>query len=113
MGIIKPTNKSVESFKGLHLYHANMSNCAMRVRIALEEKGLNWTSHLLDLMKGENLTDEYFGITLMALSRLWLMTVLLLSIPQTLLIILIKNIYRVHYVLIRRKMNNKCISGCI
>ncbi|MDB1125068.1 glutathione S-transferase family protein [Vibrio algarum] len=62
MGIIIPTNKSVESFKGLHLYHANMSNCAMRVRIALEEKGLDWTSHLLDLMKGENLTDEYFGI---------------------------------------------------
>ncbi|CAM3241615.1 glutathione S-transferase family protein [Vibrio rarus] len=62
MGIIKPTNKSVESFKGLHLYHAGMSNCAMRVRIALEEKGLDWTSHLLNLMKGENLTKEYFGI---------------------------------------------------
>lgn len=39
MAIIKPTNKSVESFKGLHLYHADMSNCAMRVRLALEEKG--------------------------------------------------------------------------
>ncbi|WP_299691601.1 glutathione S-transferase family protein [uncultured Vibrio sp.] len=62
MGIIKPTNKSVESFKGLHLYHAGMSNCAMRVRLTLEEKGLDWTSHLLNLMKGENLTKEYFGI---------------------------------------------------
>lgn len=62
MAIIKPTNKSVESFKGLHLYHADMSNYAMRVRLALEEKSLEWTSHLLNLMKGENLTKEYFGI---------------------------------------------------
>ena len=62
MGIIKPTNKSVESFKGLHLYHTGFSNCAMRVRIALEEKGLEWTSHLVDILKGENLTEEYIGI---------------------------------------------------
>jgi glutathione S-transferase len=62
MGIIKPTNKSVESLKGLHLYHAGMSNCAMRVRLTLEEKGLDWTSHLLDLTKGEARTKEYFGI---------------------------------------------------
>ncbi|MFT6924565.1 MAG: glutathione S-transferase [Psychromonas sp.] len=62
MGIIKPTNKSVESFKGLHLYHTGFSNCAMRVRIALQEKGLDWTSHPIDLSKGENLTKEYIGI---------------------------------------------------
>ncbi|MFT6984788.1 MAG: glutathione S-transferase [Psychromonas sp.] len=62
MGIIKPTNKSVESLKGLHLYHTGFSNCAMRVRIALEEKGLDWTSHPVDLSKGENLTKEYIGI---------------------------------------------------
>ncbi|MGB5446484.1 MAG: glutathione S-transferase N-terminal domain-containing protein, partial [Psychromonas sp.] len=43
MGIVKPTNKTVESFKGLHLYHTEFSNCSMRVRIALEEKGLDWT----------------------------------------------------------------------
>ena len=62
MGIIIPTNTSVESFKGLHLYHAGFSNCSMRVRIALEEKGLDWTNHLVDLLKGENITKEYFGI---------------------------------------------------
>lgn len=62
MGIIKPTNTSVESLEGLHLYHAGFSNCSMRVRIALEEKKLAWTSHLVDLKKGENLTEEYFGI---------------------------------------------------
>ena len=62
MGIVKPTNTSVESFKGLHLYHAGFSNCSMRVRIALEEKKLAWTNHPVDLLKGENLTSEYFGI---------------------------------------------------
>ncbi|MDR9826987.1 glutathione S-transferase family protein [Vibrio sp. FNV 38] len=62
MAIIKPTNKSVETLKGLHVYHAGFSNCAMRVRIALEEKGLPWTSHLIDLTKGEQLTKEYIGI---------------------------------------------------
>ncbi|GAD88626.1 hypothetical protein VHA01S_008_00220 [Vibrio halioticoli NBRC 102217] len=62
MPIVKPTNKSVETLKGLHLYHTGFSNCAMRVRIALEEKGLEWESHALDLQKGENLTAEYFGI---------------------------------------------------
>lgn len=62
MAIIKPTNTSVEQFKGLHLYHAGFSNCSMRVRIALEEKKLDWTNHHIDLLKGENLTNEYFGI---------------------------------------------------
>ncbi len=62
MGVIEPTNVSVKSLKGLHLYHFNMSNCSMRVRITLEEKGLNWESHHIDLFKKENHTPEYFGI---------------------------------------------------
>ncbi|GAM59303.1 hypothetical protein JCM19231_1466 [Vibrio ishigakensis] len=40
MGIINPTNKTVLDLKGLHLYHTGFSNCAMRVRLALEEKDL-------------------------------------------------------------------------
>ncbi|MEM7327479.1 MAG: glutathione S-transferase family protein [Pseudomonadota bacterium] len=52
----------MKSLKGLHLYHSGISNCAMRVRITLEEKGLDWTSHHLDLVKGEHLTEDYFGI---------------------------------------------------
>ena len=40
MGRITPTNKAVLELKGLHLYHADLSNCSMRVRIALEEKNL-------------------------------------------------------------------------
>jgi len=62
MVVIVPTNKSVESLKGLHLYHGDISNCSMRVRMTLIEKGLDWESHHIDLLKKENITDEYFGI---------------------------------------------------
>ena len=62
MGIITPTNKEVTRFKGVHLYHAGMSNCSMRVRMTLEEKSVPWTSHHRDLRRAENITPEYFGI---------------------------------------------------
>ncbi len=62
MVVIVPTNKSVESLEGLHLYHGAISNCSMRVRMTLIEKGLDWTSHHIDLKKKENITDDYFGI---------------------------------------------------
>ncbi len=60
--IVNPTNKSVTKLEGLHLFHADMSNCSMRVRMALAEKDLPWTSHHLDLRKKEAVTPEYFGI---------------------------------------------------
>ena len=62
MVIVNPKNKSVEAFEGIHLYHGAISNCSMRVRMTLVEKGLEWTSHHIDLKKKENITDEYFGI---------------------------------------------------
>ena len=62
MPIIEPTTKSVLEMKGLHLYHADRSNCSARVRLLLEEKKLPWTSHHISLKKKENLTEEYFGI---------------------------------------------------
>lgn len=62
MGIITPTNKSVLDLKGLHLYHAGLSNCSMRVRMTLEEKNLPWESHHFDLPKKEHITPAYFGI---------------------------------------------------
>ena len=62
MAIITPTNKSVETLEGLHLYHGGISNCSMRVRMTLIEKGLKWESHHLDLKKKENISDDYFGI---------------------------------------------------
>ncbi len=62
MAVIVPTNKSVESLEGLHLYHGAISNCSMRVRMTLIEKGLKWESHHLDLKEKENISDDYFGI---------------------------------------------------
>ena len=62
MVFVVPTNKSVLEFKGLHLYHADRSNCAARVRLLLEEKDLPWVSHHIDLGKKENISEEYFGI---------------------------------------------------
>jgi glutathione S-transferase len=60
--IVTPRTTSVTALKGLHLYHADMSNCSMRVRMTLKEKDLPWTSHHLDLRKKEAVTPEYFGI---------------------------------------------------
>ncbi|MBL8550557.1 MAG: glutathione S-transferase family protein [Hyphomonadaceae bacterium] len=62
MVFVTPKTKEVLDLKGLHLYHSGASNCAMRVRMTLEEKGLPWVSHHLDILKKEHLTPEYFGI---------------------------------------------------
>ena len=62
MAVVVPTNKAVESLKGIHLYHGGISNCSMRVRMTLIEKGLDWTGYHLDLLKKENISDDYFGI---------------------------------------------------
>lgn len=62
MPLIEPTNLLAKQLSGLHLYHAGWSNCSMRVRMVLEEKGLAWTSHHMDLRAGEHITPEYFGI---------------------------------------------------
>ena len=62
MAIIVPADKSVGTFEGIHLYHGDISNCSMRVRMTLIEKGLPWTSHHLDLKRKENISDAYFGI---------------------------------------------------
>ena len=62
MPIIETTNPVVSSFKGLHLYHAHISNCSARVRLLLEEKKIPWESHHIFLAKRENITEEYFSI---------------------------------------------------
>jgi glutathione S-transferase len=36
-----------------------MSNCSQRVRMALTEKGIEWTSHHVDLARNEHLTPEF------------------------------------------------------
>lgn len=46
----------------LTLYHGDRSTCSKRVRICLAEKGLDWQSVHLDLMKHENLDPEYLKL---------------------------------------------------
>ncbi len=59
MGLHASSHPGVAAMKGLHLFHFVMSNCSQRVRLALEEKGLAWESHHLNLRANEHVTDEY------------------------------------------------------
>jgi glutathione S-transferase len=46
----------------IELYHFWDSFCSFKVRICLEEKGLPWTGHYVDLMAFENLQPSYLAI---------------------------------------------------
>jgi glutathione S-transferase len=46
----------------LELYHHGTSVCAAKARIALGEKGLAWTGHYVDILKGEQFAPEYRAI---------------------------------------------------
>jgi glutathione S-transferase len=48
--------------KGLHLYHASISNCSQKVRLCLDEKGLDWESHEVNLRASEHLTPEFLSL---------------------------------------------------
>ena len=62
MPIIDTTNKSLRELIGVHLWHAEMSSCSQRVRIALAEKSIQYTSNIIDLHAGENASAEYQAI---------------------------------------------------
>jgi len=55
MPVLSTDAPEITARKGIHLYLAGMSNCSMRVRLALEEKGLKWVSHEVDLGTQENI----------------------------------------------------------
>jgi len=46
----------------LELYHHGSSACAAKVRFALAEKELEWTSHYPDLLKGGQFTPQFLAI---------------------------------------------------
>ncbi len=46
----------------LELHNAKQSTCSQRVRLALNEKGLDFKEHLLDLMRGDQFEPEYVKI---------------------------------------------------
>jgi glutathione S-transferase len=43
----------------LELYHAGLSTASQKVRLALEERGLAWQGHEIDLMAGEQHSEDY------------------------------------------------------
>jgi glutathione S-transferase len=43
----------------LDLYHHGSSVCAAKVRLVLAEKGLEWTGHYIDILKGEQFDPVY------------------------------------------------------
>jgi glutathione S-transferase len=62
MGLYDSQSAEVRDLRGLHLYHFVLSNCSQRVRLALEEKELEWTSHHMNLGQNEHVTPEYQAI---------------------------------------------------
>jgi glutathione S-transferase len=46
----------------LDLYHHGSSACAAKVRFALAEKRLDWTSHYVDILRGEQFAPEYLAL---------------------------------------------------
>lgn len=59
MPILETQSEFSQSLKGLHLFHYALSSCSQRVRLSLEEKGLDWESHHIDLPAQEHATAWY------------------------------------------------------
>ena len=59
MSLYVSDHPDVPAMKGLHLFHFSLSNCSQRVRLALEEKALVWTSHHLNLAANEHVSEDY------------------------------------------------------
>ncbi|MDD9893446.1 MAG: glutathione S-transferase family protein [Gammaproteobacteria bacterium] len=58
--IINAPHPSIQNYQGLHLFHANLSSCSQRVRLALAEKGIDWwESHHIDLSKDQHVTGDF------------------------------------------------------
>ncbi|MCC6001809.1 MAG: glutathione S-transferase family protein [Pararhodobacter sp.] len=46
----------------IELYHLPQSICSQKVRLALAEKGLNWTGHVVDLARFDHLQPDYLAL---------------------------------------------------
>ncbi|MFZ1089587.1 MAG: glutathione S-transferase N-terminal domain-containing protein [Xanthobacteraceae bacterium] len=46
----------------VELYHFWSSVCSVRCRMALEEKGVPWTSRYIDIFKFDQMRPEYLAI---------------------------------------------------
>jgi glutathione S-transferase len=59
MPVIEPGNPDLKNLQGIHLWHAGLSTCSQRVRIALAELGHSFESHIVDLHGGENASEAF------------------------------------------------------
>lgn len=62
MPIIETKREDIRALEGVHLFHFATSNCSQRVRFVLEEKGVEWVSHHVNLIKCENATPEFVAL---------------------------------------------------
>ncbi|MFV8817510.1 glutathione S-transferase family protein [Haliea sp. E17] len=62
MPVIETQRDDIRALRGVHLFHFATSNCSQRVRFTLEETGVGWTSHHINLIKCENATAEFVAI---------------------------------------------------
>jgi glutathione S-transferase len=62
MAEIETMRPDIRALSGVHLFHFGMSNCSQRVRLALEEKGVKWISHSVNLTKNDHLTSDFQSI---------------------------------------------------
>ncbi len=63
MEVVSPlVGHEARALAGLHLFHYGLSNCSQKVRLVLAEKGVEWTSHWVDLGRGEHRTDAYRAV---------------------------------------------------
>ena len=46
----------------LELYHHNTSVCAVKVRLVLAEKEIDWTGHYIDIIAGDQFTPEFTAL---------------------------------------------------
>lgn len=54
--------REVLGWKGLHLLHYDLSSCSQKVRILMDELGIDYVSHPINLMRDEQRTEWYLGI---------------------------------------------------
>jgi len=62
MPFIETRREDIRALTGVHLFHFATSNCSQRVRFVLEEKGVHWVGHHVNLIKCENATPEFLAL---------------------------------------------------
>ena len=65
----------------LELYNHDMSVCAAKVRFAMAEKELEYTSHMVNLLAREHKTPEYLALNPNGVVPTWCMTVMSFTNP--------------------------------